>query len=39
MKDLGEASRILGMDVSRRIAEGEIFISQSSYCKKSYKKI
>ena len=34
MKDLGSARRILGIDIHRDIAKGELFLSQSNYLKK-----
>ena len=34
MKDLGSARRILGIDIHRDRAKGELFLSQSNYLKK-----
>lgn len=34
MKDLGEAIRILGMNITRNFKRSELFLSKSSYLKK-----
>lgn len=38
MKDLGEANRILGMNIMRKLENGELFLFQSSYLKKVVKR-
>ncbi|XP_073222327.1 uncharacterized protein [Cicer arietinum] len=38
MTELGEAKRILGMDIKRNIMKGELFLSQVAYLKKVFTK-